>query len=64
MARHQCRGCNFDDRAPWNGVLVCPGCGSITAVRAAIGIEETSEAERAAIEAAVAGDGDLAGEER
>ena len=62
MARYQCRACGFDGHAEWVGELVCPRCGSRTAVRAAIGAEEMTEADLAAIEAAIPGGADLAGE--
>ena len=62
MARYQCRACGFDGHAEWVGELVCPRCGSRTAVRAAIGVEEMTEADLAAIEAAIPGGADLAGE--
>ena len=60
MARYQCRACGFDGHAAWVVELVCPTCGSRTEVRAAIGVEEMTEAELTA--AAVAGGVDLAGE--
>jgi len=52
MARYQCRACGFDDHAAWDGNLVCPRCGNRSDVRAAIGREEFTEAEVAAIIAA------------
>jgi uncharacterized Zn finger protein (UPF0148 family) len=62
MARYQCRACGFDGQAAWNGDLVCPRCGSRTAVRAAVATEERPDAELAAIAAAVPGSEDLAEE--
>ena len=50
MARYQCRACGFDDRAPWDGELICPRCGNRTEVRAAVGVEALTDAELAAIE--------------
>ena len=61
MARYQCRACGFDGHAAWAGALACPRCGSRTEVRAAIGVEEMTEAELAAIAAAAPDDVDLAG---
>jgi ribosomal protein L37AE/L43A len=52
IARYQCRACGFDDHALWNGVLVCPKCGSTTEVRAAIATAEMTDAQIAAIAAA------------
>lgn len=60
MARYQCRACSFDDQGAWNGELVCPRCGSRTAVRAAIAVAEMTDAEVAAITASVPGREDLA----
>jgi uncharacterized Zn finger protein (UPF0148 family) len=57
MARYQCRACGFDNHAAWNGNLVCPRCGNRSEVRAAIGTEEFTEAEIAAIAAAAHGEG-------
>ncbi|MCF1505994.1 hypothetical protein L0F51_19725 [Afifella sp. H1R] len=51
MARFQCHECGFDGHAEWHGELVCPRCGCDHGVRAAIGIEEMTEAEADAIEA-------------
>jgi anaerobic ribonucleoside-triphosphate reductase len=60
MARHQCRACGFDGEGAWRGDLVCPRCGSRTAVRVALVVEERTDAELAAIAAAVPGGEDLA----
>jgi len=60
MARYQCRGCGFDGQGAWHGALVCPRCGSRTAVRAAVATEERTDAELAAIAAAVPGGEDVA----
>jgi hypothetical protein len=60
MARYQCRACGFDGHAASNGDLVCPRCGSRTAVRAAIAAEEMTDAELAAIAATTPGGEDLA----
>jgi uncharacterized Zn finger protein (UPF0148 family) len=60
MARYQCRACGFDGQGAWHGELVCPRCGSRTAVRAAVATEERTDAELAAIAAAVPGGEDLA----
>ena len=60
MARYQCRACGFDGQDAWNGALVCPRCGSRTAVRVAMAIAEMTDAEVAAIAAAVPGGEDLA----
>jgi hypothetical protein len=62
MARYQCRDCSFDGHAVWTGDLLCPLCGSRTGERAAIQVEEMTGADLAAIEAAIPGDGDRAGE--
>ncbi|HEX3984769.1 MAG TPA: hypothetical protein VHX12_13825, partial [Acidisoma sp.] len=51
MARHQCRACGFDGEGAWRGDLVCPRCGSRTAVRVALVVEEMTDADLAAIEA-------------
>jgi hypothetical protein len=56
----QCRACGFDGQGAWHGALVCPRCGSRTAVRAAATTEERTDAELAAIAAAVPGGEDLA----
>jgi predicted RNA-binding Zn-ribbon protein involved in translation (DUF1610 family) len=45
VVRFQCSACSFDDHATWAGELVCPRCGTTTAVRAAIGIEEMTDHE-------------------
>jgi uncharacterized Zn finger protein (UPF0148 family) len=60
MARYQCRACGFDGQGAWHGALVCPRCGSRTTVRAAVATEERTDAELAAIAAAVPGGEDLA----
>jgi uncharacterized Zn finger protein (UPF0148 family) len=60
MARYQCRACRFDGQGAWNGELVCPRCGSRTAVRVAMAVAEMTDAEVAAIAAAVPGGEDLA----
>ncbi len=57
MARYQCRACDFDGYATWNGKLVCPRCNNCTEVRAAIPVEEMTEVEVAAINAATPEDG-------
>jgi uncharacterized Zn finger protein (UPF0148 family) len=62
MARFQCRACGFDGHAAWTGELVCPRCSTHTAVRAAGATEERTDAELAAIAAAVPGGEDLAEE--
>jgi predicted RNA-binding Zn-ribbon protein involved in translation (DUF1610 family) len=62
MARYQCRACGFDGQAAWTGDLVCPRCGSHTAVRAAVATEERTDAELAAIATAMPGGEDLAEE--
>ena len=62
MARYQCRACGFDGHAAWNGDLVCPRCGSHTALRAAVATEERTDVELAAIAAAMPGGEDLAEE--
>jgi uncharacterized Zn finger protein (UPF0148 family) len=62
MARYQCRACGFDGHAVWVGELVCPRCGSRTEVRAAIATREMTDADLAAIEAAIPRDEDLAEE--
>jgi hypothetical protein len=48
MARYQYRACGFDGRGAWHCELVCPRCGSRTAVRAAIAAEGITDAEVAA----------------
>jgi hypothetical protein len=53
MARYQCRACGFDDQGAWHGELVCPRCGSPTAVRVALAVAEMTDAALAAIAAAV-----------
>jgi len=53
MARYQCRACEFDGHAEWVGELVCPRCGSRIEVRAATRVEEMTEADLAALEAAI-----------
>jgi len=60
MARYQCRACGFDGEGAWHGELVCPRCGSRPAVRVALAVEEMTEADLAAIAAAVPGGEDLA----
>jgi uncharacterized Zn finger protein (UPF0148 family) len=60
MARYQCRACGFDGHAAWTGDLVCPRCGSHTAVRVALAVAEMTDAELAAIEAAALSGEDLA----
>jgi DNA-directed RNA polymerase subunit RPC12/RpoP len=60
MARYQCRACGFDGQGTWHGALVCPRCGSRTAVRVALATAERTDAELAAIAAAVPGGEDLA----
>ena len=62
MARYQCRACGFDGHAEWVGELVCPRCGSRTAVRAAIAIGEMTDVDLTVIEAAIPRDEDLTGE--
>lgn len=62
MARYQCRDCGFDGHATWTGDCLSPYCGSRTGVRAAIRVEEMTEDDLAAIEAAIPDDGDRAGE--
>lgn len=62
MARYQCRACGFEGVSAWTGELVCPMCHGQTAVRAAIGVEEMTEADLAAIAAAVPGGADLSNE--
>ncbi|THK34055.1 hypothetical protein EHS39_32510 [Ensifer sp. MPMI2T] len=52
MARFQCAICSYDGHAAWAGELVCPRCGSTIGVRAAVGIEEMTEREADAFEAA------------
>jgi hypothetical protein len=52
MARYQCRACDFDGRAAWHGVLVCPRCGSTTQVRVALATEEMTAQEMHAIQTA------------
>ena len=47
-------------RAPGTATLVCPRCGSRTAVRVALAAEEMTEADLAAIEAAALSGEDLA----
>ena len=56
MARYQCRACGFDGQGTWHGALVCPRCGS----RTAVATEERTDAELAAITPAVPGGEDLA----
>jgi DNA-directed RNA polymerase subunit RPC12/RpoP len=60
MARYQCRSCGFDGQGAWHGDLVCPRCGSRTAVRVALAIAEMTDADLAAIAAAAPGGEDLA----
>lgn len=60
MARYQCRACGFDGHAEWAGELMCPCCGNRTKVRVAITTEEMTDAELAAIKAAISGGEDLA----
>jgi uncharacterized Zn finger protein (UPF0148 family) len=60
MARYQCRACGFDGHSVWHGDLVCPRCGSRTAVRVALAVEEMTEADLSAIEAAALSREDLA----
>jgi len=60
MARYQCRACGFDGQGAWHGALVCPRCGSRTAVRVALAVEEMTNADLAAIEAAALSGEDLA----
>jgi len=60
MARYQCRACGFDGQGAWHGDLVCPRCGSRTAVRVALAVEEMTEADLAEIEAAALSGEDLA----
>ena len=60
MARYQCRACGFDGQGAWQGELVCPRCGSRMAVRVALAVEEMTDADLAAIAAAVPGGEDLA----
>ena len=48
MAGYQCQACGFDNQAEWRGDLVCPRCGNSTEVRAAMAIEELTDAEIAA----------------
>jgi hypothetical protein len=57
-----CRACGFDGHAVWTGGLVCPCCGSRTAVRAAMATEERTDAELVAIATAVPVGEDLAEE--
>lgn len=45
MARYQCRACNFDGPAEWQGVLTCPRCRSTTQVRAAVATMEMTDQE-------------------
>ncbi|MGH7077815.1 MAG: hypothetical protein ACREFU_06910 [Acetobacteraceae bacterium] len=63
MARYQCRACGFEGQDAWNGDLVCPRCGDRTAVRVAMAVAEMTEAEVAAIAAAVPGGEDRAEDE-
>jgi len=60
MARYQCRACGFDGQGAWQGELVCPRCGSRTAVRVALAVEEMTDADLAAIEATALSGEDLA----
>jgi rubredoxin len=60
MARYQCRACGFEGGGAWHGDLVCPRCGSRTAVRVALAVAEMTEADLAAIEAAAPSGEDLA----
>jgi len=60
MARYQCRACGFEGEGAWHGELVCPRCGSRTAVRVALAVEEMTEADLTAIEAAALSGEDLA----
>jgi DNA-directed RNA polymerase subunit RPC12/RpoP len=60
MARYQCQACGFDGEGAWYGELVCPRCGSRTAVRVPLAVAEMTEADLAAIEAAALSGEDLA----
>ncbi|HVC60140.1 MAG TPA: hypothetical protein VND19_07275 [Acetobacteraceae bacterium] len=60
MARNQCRAGGFDGQGVWHGDLVCPRCGSRTAVRVALAVAEMTEADLAAIEATALSGEDLA----
>jgi len=50
----------FDGQGVWHDDLVCPRCGSRTAVRVALAVEEMTEADLSAIEAAALSGEDLA----
>ncbi len=60
MARYQCRACRFDGEGAWHGELVCPRCGSRTAVRVVLAVAEMTDADLAAIKAVALSGEDLA----